>query len=121
MGAYFLDIGTVHVVCLYAKNVSERGYLDVNDGLLHPYTQESAEDMKLQFLVKTYNADSFKKQTVPMAMYVNFKATKQIGKYLKLALFANRILDYLPDYTSNGLRIRRNVNPYFGMELNFSL
>lgn len=96
-------------------------YLDVNDGLLHPYTQESAEDMKLQFLVKTYNADSFKKQTVPMAMYVNFKATKQIGKYLKLALFANRILDYLPDYTSNGLRIRRNVNPYFGMELNFSL
>ena len=62
-------------------------YLDVNDGFLHPYTQESAEDMKLQFLVKTYNADSFKKQTVPMAMYVNFKATKQIGKYLKLALF----------------------------------
>lgn len=78
-----------------------------------------AEDMKLQFLVKTYNADSFKKQTVPMAMYVNFKATKQIGKYLKLALFANRILDYLPDYTSNGLRIKKKCKSLFRYGIEF--
>ena len=36
-------------------------------------------------------------------------------------LFANRILDYLPSYKMNGLLIRRNVDPYFGMELNFTL
>ena len=49
------------------------------------------------------------------------KATKTIGKWLRLSLFANRILDYLPSYKMNGLLIRRNVDPYFGMELNFTL
>lgn len=96
-------------------------YLDVADGELHPYTEQSAADPRLQFLVKTYNEASFRKQTVPIALYVNLKVTKNIGKWLRLSLFANRLLDYLPDYTSNGLLVRRNVDPYFGMELNFSL
>lgn len=96
-------------------------YLDVADGELHPYTEQSAADPRLQFLVKTYNEASFRKQTVPIALYVNLKVTKNIGKWLRLSLFANRLLDYLPDYTSNGLLVRRNVEPYFGMELNFSL
>lgn len=96
-------------------------YLDVADGELHPYTDASAADAYLQFLVKTYNDESFNKQTIPLAVYVNLKATKTIGKWLRLSLFANRLLDYLPDYVSNGLVIRRNVSPYFGMELNFTL
>lgn len=96
-------------------------YIDVADGALHPYTEQSAADPYLQFLIKTYNDDSFRRQTVPIALYVNLKVTKTIGRWLRLSLFANRLLDYLPDYTSNGLLIRRNVDPYFGMELNFSL
>lgn len=54
-------------------------------------------------------------------MYLNFKASKDFGKYLNLSLFVDRILDYTPDYDSNGYTIRRNINPYFGMELNFRL
>lgn len=96
-------------------------YLDVSDGKLHPYTEESMTDGHLQFLIKNYNEASFRKQTVPLALYVNLKATKRIGKWLRLSLFANRLLDYLPSYRSNGLLVRRNTSPYFGMELNFTL
>ena len=96
-------------------------YMAASDGKLYPYTEESAADPKLQFLIKTYNDDLYKKQTIPTAVYVNLKATKTIGKWLRLSLFANRILDYLPSYKMNGLLIRRNVDPYFGMELNFTL
>lgn len=31
------------------------------------------------------------------------------------------MFDYLPDYRSNGIVIRRTAEPYFGMELNFSI
>lgn len=96
-------------------------YLDVTDGKLHPYTEESKSDVILQHLLKYYNEDTFKEMRVPIALYVNFKATKKIGKYLRLSFFANKLLDYTPDFKSNGFTIRRNVDPYFGMELNFSL
>jgi len=96
-------------------------YLDVSDGELHPYTSESQSDALLQFLTKSYNSELFKRQTTPIAVYVNLKATKEIGKHLKVAVFVNRILDYLPDYKSNGLTVRRSSDPYFGMELNFSI
>lgn len=96
-------------------------YLDVADGKLHPYTTEMQTDPVLQFLVQTYSDASFRKQTIPIATYVNLKATKTVGKHLKIAVFANRLLDYLPDYKSNGLTVRRITDPYFGMELNFSL
>ena len=103
------------------KNGIPVSYMAASDGKLYPYTEESAADPKLQFLIKTYNGDLYKKQTIPTAVYVNLKATKTIGKWLRLSLFANRILDYLPSYKMNGLLIRRNVDPYFGMELNFTL
>ena len=96
-------------------------YLDVADGQLHPYTEASQSDPVLQFLTRTYNESLYNRLTTPIAMYVNLKATKQVGKHLKIAVFANRLLDYLPDYKSNGLMVRRTSDPYFGMELNFSL
>lgn len=106
---------------LQEKNGVPMAYLDVNDGLLHKYTDESRKDVVLQHLVENYNPDSFNEMKIPMAMAVNFKATKKIGKMLSLSFFANKILDYTPDYESNGFTIRRNVDPYFGMELNFKL
>ena len=96
-------------------------YLDVKDGQLHPYTAESQADKMLQFLTKTYNDDVYRKQTTPIAMYVNIKATKKVGEHLRIAVFANRLLDYLPDYKSNGLTVRRTTSPYFGMEVGFTL
>ena len=35
-------------------------------------------------------------------------------------MFANKIIDYPPDYSSNGYKIRRNVSPYFGVEANLT-
>lgn len=95
-------------------------YLDVADGELHPYTEESAADVLLSHLVKTYNDDLFKTFTVPFAMSVNLKATKTLGRYVKLSMFANKIIDYTPDFYANGYKVRRNVSPYFGVEANLT-
>ncbi len=119
---------TTSVQCLWfvsTRRLWQNGvpdsYLDVADGQLHPYTEAMSSDPMLRYLVRTYSDELFVRQTVPTAIYVNLKATKQIGKHLKVAVFANRLIDYLPDYKSNGLTIRRISDPYFGMELNVSL
>lgn len=105
---------------LQEKQGTPIAYLSAVDGNLHPYTAESSSDTYLQHLVKTYNKDSFRPFTVPMSMVINFKATKQVGRYMKLSFFANKLIDYLPDYESNGYTIRRNVSPYFGVEANLT-
>jgi hypothetical protein len=91
-------------------------YLSAADGQLHAYTEADRSDLVLQYLVKNYNEASFKTQTVPTALYLNLKVTKKIGRWLKMSAFVNRIVDYLPDYKSNGLTIRRTSDAYFGME-----
>ncbi len=96
-------------------------YLSAADGQLHPFTGDSASDVMLQYLVRHYNEASYLTQEVPMAMYLNLKATKKIGRWLRISAFVNRIIDYLPEYVSNGLTVRRNSEAYFGMELNFTL
>ena len=58
---------------------------------------------------------------MPIALYLNFKATKQIGRHLRISAFVNRIIDYLPEYKSNGLTIRRASEAYFGMEATLTL
>lgn len=95
-------------------------YLDAADGELHDYDAAAADDLILHYLTKTYNAETFSTVKVPFAAYLNLKATKQIGKHVKIALFVNRIVDWLPDYRANGLLIRRASDAYFGMELNLS-
>lgn len=102
------------------QNGVPTAYMDVT-GTLHPYTEADREDIYKKWLVREYNDELFKKTTEPFYMYLNFKASKDFGKYLNLSLFVDRILDYTPNYDSNGYTIRRNVNPYFGMELNFRL
>ena len=96
-------------------------YLSSEDGQLHPYDDAAANDPMLKYLLKYYNPGLFDTYTIPTALYVNLKATKTIGRWLRVSAFVNRIIDYLPDYTSNGLKVRRNSEAYFGMELNFTL
>lgn len=99
-------------------------YISYIDGLEHEYTAADAAgqtDPLLAYLTRRYNDAAFNQFTVPLAMYVNFKATKQIGRWLRLSAFVNRIIDYLPDYKSNGLTIRRTSDAYFGMEINLTL
>lgn len=103
------------------KNGYPIAYISADDGQVHPFTKADETNVYLMHLVKTYNAAQFDPFTVPMAMTVNLKATKQVGRYMKISFFANKILDYLPDYTSNGNVIRRNADPYFGVEANLTL
>jgi len=103
------------------QNGTPVAYIDADDGLTHEYTRTSAEDHMLKYLIRNYNSDIYRTQRVPMALYVNLKATKTIGKRMRLAIFVNRIIDHLPDYRSNGLTVRRSSSPYFGMEMNLKL
>ena len=90
------------------------------DGILHAYTSESAKDAVLQWLTKSVSNDLTGFNRVPISGFINLKATKEIGRIARLALFVNQMIDYTPDYTSNGITVRRNLSPYFGMELNFN-
>ena len=96
-------------------------YMDLS-GKLQPYTEADMHDLYKQHLIIQYNDAAFNKTKNPFFMYVNFKATKDFGKHISVSLFADRILDYVPDYESNGLEVRRTaLSPYFGMELNLRL
>ncbi len=119
---------TTSVQCMWyvrtrrlAENGTPAQYLSVDDGQLHPFTPADATDVMRQYLVRTYNPQSFETQTVPAALYLNLKASKKIGRVLTVSAFVNRILDYLPSYQSNGLTVRRFSDAYFGMEVNLTI
>lgn len=96
-------------------------YLDAKDGVLHPFTEESAKDPYLQHLVIRYDESLFKRGYIPIALGVNIKVSKKMGKHFTLSLFANNTIDYLPDYKVGEATLRRTSSPYFGMELRVSL
>ena len=96
-------------------------YLDVHDGKLHPYTAESERDTYLQHLLIRYSDTLFKPSRIPLALAVNLKVSKQLGKHFTLSLFANNVLDYLPDYKVGTATLRRTATPYFGMELRIKI
>ena len=102
------------------QNGTPDKYLSAVDGLLHDYYPNTGDPF-LDRLEQYYNPELYKDITIPTAVYINLKATKTIGKKLRVAVFVNRLLDYLPTYTANGLTIRRTADAYFGMELNFTL
>ncbi|MFR9165358.1 MAG: hypothetical protein ACLVKO_03660 [Dysgonomonas sp.] len=90
-------------------------------GVQHPYTQASKEDPVLQFLNRESNPGAFKKGRIPFGMDINLKASKKIKDIMRISLFVNKLLDYYPKYKVNGVVIKRNVSPYFGMEMTFTL
>lgn len=108
-----------------SKSIRSNGvplkYMDYN-GEVHDFTEESKQDMYLQWLINKYNDSAWLTQRVPFYMFLNLKVTKDFGQWMKLALFVNRIIDYMPDYkTNSGLTVRRTSKPYFGMEINFNI
>lgn len=102
-------------------NGTPSAYISADDGLIHPFTEEDRDDLMRQYLIRHFNETAYAPQTVPPAVYLNLKTTKKIGRHLKISAFVNRIVDYLPDYKSNGLTIRRTSNAYFGMEANLTI
>lgn len=97
-------------------------YID-NDLASHPFTDASAADGILSALVRNSDLSLWRYVATPFSMAVNLKITKKIYRdKLSVALFVNKLLDYTPDYrTSDGRLVRREVTPYFGMELNLKL
>ena len=100
------------------RNGTPLAYVSVDDGLLHPFTDSSAQDPTLLMLIKSYRSSSV---VVPVAMFFNLKVSKNLADRLVLSFFANKIIDYSPDYQSNGVTIRRSADPYFGVECNVNL
>ena len=97
-------------------------YIDKNNER-HPFTEESAANALLLALVREFNTTSYDYNRVPFSMNINLKVTKTLYRdRIALAVFANKLLDYTPSYrTRYGSLVRRDVQPYFGMELNFKL
>lgn len=107
------------------KNIAENGmptaYM-ATDGNIYSYSEADRSDTYLQWLVNTYSSTQFVKQKTPFWAFVNLKVTKDFGSFMKLALFIDRMIDFMPDYkTVSGLTVRRTSKPYFGMEINFKL
>ncbi len=102
------------------KDGTPMAYMDTS-GELKPYTEADKSDPYLQWLVFTYNADLFRKKTVPFAGYLNLRVQKSVTKFANVALFVNKLLDYLPDYKMDGVTIHRSASPYFGMEVNLNI
>lgn len=96
-------------------------YMD-SQGNVHDFTEADKNDTYLKWLVRSYSSSLFERQTVPFYANLNMKATKRLlDDKLTVALFVNKILDYNPSYTRNGLTVRRHVTPYFGVEMNIKL
>lgn len=92
-------------------------YID-KSGTEHPFTEADKSNSELQHLVNSYSSAYFDKSTIPFAMNINLKATKEIGRNIGLSLFVNRILTVYPTYRLGTSLIRRHSSPYFGMETN---
>lgn len=91
-------------------------------GEILPYTEADKEDVLLRWLIRNYTESLYEKYRVPMSMNLNLKVTKKLIKdRLNIALYCNRILDYTPDYRIGEALVRRQVSPYFGMEINVNL
>ena len=102
------------------KDGTPIAYMDLS-GELKPYREEDKSNPYLRALTFTYNADQFRRKTVPFAGYLNLRVQKSITRYADLAFFVNKLLDYLPDYQVDGITIHRSASPYFGMEINLKL
>ena len=89
----------------------------------HPFTDASRNNGVLNQLVRSYNSVSYKYARIPFQLCVNLKVSKRFSKdRVTVALFANKIFDVSPSYFSPlGVKVRREVSPYFGMELNLKL
>ncbi|MDD5815259.1 MAG: carboxypeptidase-like regulatory domain-containing protein [Bacteroidales bacterium] len=85
------------------------------DGIIRPYDDAAATDTYAQALTLK-ESEAVETDERPYATF-NIKATKQMGTYLTLSFFADRLLYAARDYEKDGQLIRRTFDPYFGLTL----
>jgi len=89
---------------------------------IHQFTSEMESDPILRHMIRDYTESLYQYQREPFAMNINLKVTKSLyHEKVNCAVFVNRIFDITPDYYRNDVVVRRNVVPYFGMEISFKL
>lgn len=92
------------------------------DGSVKEYRPEMANDPELGWLARQFAEGYFDRDREPLALTINFKVTKEVGRYGKISFFANRIWGYLPTYRAKYNRqIRRSYAPFFGAELKVTI
>jgi len=92
------------------------------DGVMRPYTEQDAADPVKGLLVRNFSDNYFRRTSTPVSMSMNLKASKEIGKHLKLSFFVNRIWDYNPVYRTNSdSNARKWEIPFFGTEIRITI
>lgn len=92
-------------------------YMDT-DGNIHHFRLDN--DPKLQMLERSFLSSRYKMSKSPFSLVWNIKATKEIGRNIKLSFFANNIIAVAPKYVNKYERTSRNWNrPFCGTELTF--
>ncbi|MGL4992734.1 MAG: TonB-dependent receptor [Bacteroidales bacterium] len=92
------------------------------DGVIKPYTEDDAADPIKGLLVRNFSDNYFRRTSTPVSMSMNLKASKEIGKHLKLSFFVNRIWDYNPVYRTNyDSNARKWEIPFFGTEVRITI
>ncbi|MGL4327220.1 MAG: TonB-dependent receptor, partial [Tannerellaceae bacterium] len=119
---------TTTIQCIWFERTQIKEYAGVpvsyfgKDGIERPFTEESATDPELKYLVKTFSNSYFLPSKRPVSFGVNLKATKELGKHLRCSFYVNRLFEYSPSYTDNLQVTRRNrTTPSFGAELMITL
>lgn len=92
------------------------------DASLKPYLPEMASDPQLGFLVQEFADGYFDAAREPFELSVNVKLTKEVGRYGRISLFANRVWGYMPAYRNKyNQLIRRQYATFFGAELKLTI
>lgn len=90
-------------------------YMDTDDNV-HAFNLD--DDPQLASLRRDYLADRYRELKEPVSLLWNIKATKEFGSHVRLAFFANNIVQISPKYHDNYSRSRRDWHsPFFGAEL----
>ena len=78
----------------------------------------NSDDMVFRHLKKTVKPLNYERDSEPVSVLWNIKATKEFNKYARLSFFVNNIVDINPKYVSGSKKTTRNwENPFFGIEL----
>ncbi len=91
-------------------------------GAMYRFKPEDINDPLLIHMYDKPSEDQFDKEIEAIAVALNLTVTKRINEQTGFSFYVNNILDYTPDYyRKDGLKVKRRVLPWFGMELNINI
>jgi len=86
------------------------------------FTNNELNDPVFKPLIETFSPAYFLPEKNPVSIELNFRATKEINKQLRISFFVNRLIDYNPMYkTRFGTNARKWVIPFMGAEMQLKI